>query len=54
MAFLLQQRVLCGSVSILPCLFQFSADDHFGRCHGFYYSAAHPLWKRLHYALPFC
>jgi hypothetical protein len=19
----------------LPCLFQFSADDHFGRCHGF-------------------
>jgi hypothetical protein len=35
MAFLIQQRVLCGSVTILPCLFQFSADDHFGRSHGF-------------------
>jgi hypothetical protein len=35
MIFLIQQRVLCGSVAILPCLFQFSADDHFGRSHGF-------------------
>jgi hypothetical protein len=35
MVFLIQQRVLCGSVGILPCLFQFSADDHFGRSHGF-------------------
>jgi hypothetical protein len=38
----------------LPCLSQFSADNHFGRCHGFSYSAAHPLPKRWHYALPFC
>jgi hypothetical protein len=46
MVFLIQQRVLCGRVGISPCLFQFSADDHFGRCHSFSYSAARPLWKR--------
>jgi hypothetical protein len=39
----IQPRVLCGIVAILPCLFQeFSADDHFGRSHGFF-----PIQQRV-------
>jgi hypothetical protein len=53
MALLIQQCVLCGSFGISPYLSQLSADDHFGRCHGFSYSAARPLWKHWHFALPF-
>jgi hypothetical protein len=32
-------------------LFDHFGHHHFGRCHGFSYSAARPLWKRWHFAL---
>jgi hypothetical protein len=35
MAFFLFSSASSVEVGTLPCLSQFSADDHFGRCHGF-------------------